>query len=166
MKFLLKNGRVWDGEKFLFADILTENEVIKTIAPAIKENADFVFDATEKTVTAGLVDLHMHMGGISGDSYAIEVHSACFPFGVTAACDAGARKGSQGLLESFQVKNAVFADSVIKSNRLDPMATVRNLALFGKKAIGIKLFYDEEGGKLHDTQPLLEVCGFARSRGS
>lgn len=25
-KILIKNGKVWDGEKFYFADVLTENE--------------------------------------------------------------------------------------------------------------------------------------------
>ena len=165
MKFLIKNGRIWDGEQFFYADVLTDNQHIAAIAPDIAETADFVFDATGMTVSAGLVDLHMHMQGISGDNYAIEVHSACYPFGVTAACDAGARKGSRGLLDAFGVKNAVFADSIIRQNALDQVATSKNIALYGSKAIGIKLFYDEEGGKLHSIQPLREVCAYARSRG-
>ena len=164
MKLLIKNGRVWDGERFYYADVLTDNKVISAIAPQIDEKANFVFDATGMTVSAGLVDIHMHMAGISGDEYAIEVHSACYPFGVTAACDAGARKGSHALLASFGVKNAVFADSVIKNNTLDEVATTRNLALYGSKAIGIKLFYDETGGKLTTSKPLEEVCAYARSR--
>ena len=165
MSILIKNGRIWDGEKFFFADVLTENKRIAAIRPSIEEKADFIFDAKGKTVTAGLVDLHMHMQGISGDMYAIDVHSACYPFGVTAACDAGARKGSHALLGSFGVKNAVFADSVINNDTLDQVATSKNLALFGKKAIGIKLFYDETGGKLHSIKPLREVCAYARSKG-
>ena len=165
MKLLIKNGRVWDGERFYTADVLTDNKIVSAIAPGICEKADFVFDATGMTVSAGLVDIHMHMAGISGDEYAIEVHSACYPFGVTGACDAGARKGSHGLLSSFGVKNAVFADSVIKNDALDEVATSRNLALYGSKAIGIKLFYDENGGKLHSLKPLREVCAYARSKG-
>lgn len=165
MKLLIKNGRVWDGERFYAADVLTDNKVVSAIAPGICEKADFVFDATGMIVTPGLVDIHMHMAGISGDEYAIEVHSACYPFGVTSACDAGARKGSHGLLSSFGVKNAAFADSVIKNDALDEVATSRNLALYGSKAIGIKLFYDENGGKLHSLKPLQEVCAYARSKG-
>ena len=164
MKLLIKNGRIWDGEKFFFADVLTNNNVISAIAPDICEKADFVFDAEGCIVSAGLVDIHMHMAGISGDEYAIEVHSACYPFGVTAACDAGARKGSHALLSAFGVKNGVFADSVIKNNSFDQVATSRNLALYGSKAVGIKLFYDENGGKLHSLKPLQEVCAYARSR--
>ena len=122
MKLLIKNGRVWDGEQFFTADVLTEDETITAIAPQIDEKANFVFDAEGCIVSAGLVDIHMHMAGISGDEYAIEVHSACYPFGVTAACDAGARKGSHGLLSSFGVKNAVFADSVIKNDALNEVA--------------------------------------------
>ena len=31
-KILIKNGKVWDGERFCFADVLTENEKISKIA--------------------------------------------------------------------------------------------------------------------------------------
>ena len=161
MKLLIKNGRVWDGEEFFCADVLTENAVVAAIRPGIDEKADFVFDAAGMTVSAGLVDIHMHMQGISGDNYAIEVHSACYPFGVTAACDAGSRKGSHALLGSFGVKNAVFAESVIENDSLNIVGTSKKLAQYGKKAIGVKLFFDETGGKVHSLKPLLEVCDYA-----
>ena len=31
-KILIKNGKVWDGERFYFADVLTDNEKISKIA--------------------------------------------------------------------------------------------------------------------------------------
>ena len=60
-KILIKNGRVWNGEQFLYADVLTDKDKISKIAPSISENADFIDDAPGKTVSAGLVDAHVHM---------------------------------------------------------------------------------------------------------
>ena len=57
-KILIKNGKVWDGERFYFADILTENEKIAKIVDKIYETADFEYDASGKIVSAGLVDAH------------------------------------------------------------------------------------------------------------
>jgi dihydroorotase-like cyclic amidohydrolase len=42
---LIKNGRVWDGERFLHADVLTDGGVIAKTEPSIKAVADFVYDA-------------------------------------------------------------------------------------------------------------------------
>jgi len=60
-KILIKNGRVWDGERFSCVDILTVEENIFGIAPHISEKADFTYDASGMLVSAGLVDIHTHM---------------------------------------------------------------------------------------------------------
>ncbi len=78
-KILIKNGRIWDGEKFFFADILTENDKIVMIEKSIDENVDFVFDAQGKTVAPGLVDAHVH---ISGGDFGIHPAMCTLPFGV------------------------------------------------------------------------------------
>ena len=57
-RILIKNGRVWDGEKFFFADVLPDGKVIAKIDKNISDHADFTFDAKDKTVSAGLVDIH------------------------------------------------------------------------------------------------------------
>ena len=165
MRLLIRNGRVWDGERFFFADVLTERKTVKAIAPGITENADLQFDAAGMTVAPGLVDLHMHMRGISPESFATEVHSACYPFGVTAACDADGCRGNKTLLDSFGVKNLVFAEAIIENDSLNICATEENLARYGEKCVGIKLFYDKSGGKAATARSLLEVCSFARERG-
>ena len=54
-RILIKNGRVWDGEKFLFADILADGNKIARIEPSVSENAEFVFDASGKTVSPGFI---------------------------------------------------------------------------------------------------------------
>ena len=51
-KILIKNGRVWDGEKFFFADVLTDGGKISKIESDICDDAEFVFDAKNKIVSA------------------------------------------------------------------------------------------------------------------
>lgn len=41
-KILIKGGRVWDGEKFFYADVLTDGEQIARIEHGIEEDAEFV----------------------------------------------------------------------------------------------------------------------------
>ena len=73
-RILIKNGRVWDGEKFFFADVLTDGVLIGKIAKNITDTADFTYDATGKTVCAGLVDIHVHMKGIAPGKFGVEPH--------------------------------------------------------------------------------------------
>ena len=54
LKTLIKGGRVWSGEKFIFSDVLTEGSLISKIEPDISDSADFVYDAKEKTAEEGL----------------------------------------------------------------------------------------------------------------
>ena len=85
-KILIKNGKIWNGDAFLYADVLTDNGFIHSIEPNIKEDAEYIYDAAGKIVSAGLVDIHTHMLGYFG----INAELSCIPFGVTAAADAAA----------------------------------------------------------------------------
>lgn len=107
-KILIKNGRVWDGNQFFCADVLTDGEKIAKIAPCITDEATYVYDASGKIISAGLVDTHVHMRGISSEQFGIQAEMSCFPFGVTAAADAGGGRGDKALLDSFMLKNVVF----------------------------------------------------------
>ena len=51
---LIKSGRVWDGGQFLHADVLTDGEKVLKSEPNISENAEFIYDATGKTVRISL----------------------------------------------------------------------------------------------------------------
>ena len=44
-RILVKNGHVWDGEKFFFSDVLTNDKLIEKIEPNITDNADYIYDA-------------------------------------------------------------------------------------------------------------------------
>ena len=164
-KILIKNGRVWDGERFLFADVLTDGDKISKIEPSISEKADFVYDASGKTVSAWLIDTHMHIRGISCEQFGAQAETSCFPFGVTAAADADARQGDKTLLASFMLKNAVFVGTNIKNNRADLSVAEAKLADYGDKAVGLKVYFDNTMSELSDTTPLYEICELARKKG-
>ena len=164
-KILIKNGRVWDGSKFFFADVLTEQDKIAKIEPHIDTSADFIYDATGKTVSAGLVDAHVHLRGISTEKFGTPAETSCFPFGVTAAADASGENGNKALIDSFAVKTLTFAKAKIRDNRADFTRTAERLSLFSKKAIGIKVYFDTAMSQISDISPLREICEFAHPKG-
>lgn len=161
MTVLIKNGLVWDGEQFFYADILTENSKIKEIANKINGSAEFVFDAKGKIVSTGLVDAHLHMRSISSEKYGIDVGLSCIPFGVTAAADASGIYGDKYLLDSFLVKNRVFVCSEIKNNKAYFKNALSMMEKYQNKAIGVKVYYDTTVSEIKDLSPLLEIIKFA-----
>lgn len=162
MDILIKNGRIWDGTQFFQGDILTEDGVIAEIGSAIDAKASFTYDAAGKTVSAGLVDAHTHLKGISTDKYGTPTDSSCFPFGVTATADAGAELGDRAILGSFAVKNAVFVCTKIKNNCADLTEVPGLLKKYGDKAVGLKVYFS--GINVQDTAPLQEICDYAHER--
>ena len=165
-RILIKNGRVWDGERFLSADILTDGEHIVKIAPAIDdESFTYLYDATGQTVTAGMVDAHVHMRLTRDDPFSIQAEMSCFPFGVTAAADAGRDLGNPSLLDSFMLKNVVFVTAALQSNHLDVAKTEAALHTFASRAVGIKVYFDASSHPVSDITPLAEACVFAKARG-
>ena len=161
-KILIKNGRVWDGEKFFFSDVLTEHSIISKIEPNVRETADFVFDAKGKIVSSGLVDLHVHIRGISSEKFGIQAEMSCFPFGVTAAADAGGGRGSKELLDSLMLKNVVFVSVGIKNNTPDFERAECWLERYGDRAIGLKVYFDTEIEDVHDISPLQKISSPSR----
>ena len=63
---LIRNGTVWDGERFFTADVLTDGNTVAKIEKNIAEDAEFVYDAAGQIVTAGLVDEHCKDIGDAG----------------------------------------------------------------------------------------------------
>ena len=163
-KILIKNGRVWDGERFYFADVLTENEKISKIADKIDEAVDFVFDASGKIVSAGLVDAHVHMRGINKD-FGIHAEMSSIPFGVTAAADACGVFGDKALLDSFMLKNVIFVPAEFHDNKACFVSVEKMLEKYGEKAVGIKVYFDTQISEVKDIEPLCEVVEFAEKSG-
>ena len=161
---LIKNGRVWDGEKFNYSDILIDNGKIKEILPKINAYADFVYDASGKTVSPGLVDIHTHLRTLSSESIGVQAEMGCFPFGVTAAADTEGCAGNKYLSGLLMVKNVVFVTAVIKDNKPDFQYISQRLEEYGEKAAGIKVFYDTGSYKNWSLELLEEICSFAHKK--
>lgn len=164
-KILIKNGRVWDGESFFFADLLTDGRLISKIRDNISDSADFVFDARGMIVSAGLVDAHTHLRGVSTDNFGINAEAVCFPFGVTAAADAAAELGNSDTLNQIGVKTCVYVATNIRDNKAYFENTLKYLEAFGESTVGVKVYFDETGGQVRDITPLKEICNFAHGRG-
>ena len=164
-RILIKNGRIWDGERFLYADVLTDGDKISRLEPNLAVSADFVYDASGKIVSAGLVDAHVHMRGISSEVFGMHPEMSCFPFGVTAAADAGGGYGDKALLESFMLKSVVFVGVDVKNNHADLTKAEQKLTEYGDRAVGLKVYFDTTVSEVWDIAPLREVCNAARAKG-
>ncbi len=158
-KILIKNGRVWNGEKFFFFDVMTDGEKISKIAPNIEDNADFTFDARGKTVCPGLVDAHVH---VSGGHFGTHPIACTIPFGVTAVADAGVC--CYDALNFSGVKHVAFANVQIKNNHAYFKKTLKTLSKLGDKAIGVKIYFDSQILNVSDITALKETVEFARRR--
>ena len=161
----IKNGRIFDGERFLYGDIYIEGRKIVSIGENLKSSAKYEFDAKGNLVTPGLCDIHIHMKGISSDAFGISPDAVCFPNGVTYAADASAHKGTRDMLDAFSVKNKVFVVPEVQNDtavfdKCDSMA-----AVFGDKVVGIKSYFDTADKELKTLKPLCEIVDYAEKNG-
>ena len=164
-KILIKNGRVWDGERFFLADVLTNGEIVENIATDITDDAAYIYDASGKIVSAGLVDAHVHMLIEPSDVYGIQAEMSCFPFGVTAAADAGRVIGEPKVFDSLMLKNVVFVSTNIRNNHIDFTELEVAIERFKDRVVGVKVYFDAKVSDVTDITPLKEICYFAQTRG-
>ena len=164
-KILIKGGRLWNGEDFEYADVLTDGKVISRIAANIDEPADYVYDATGKTVTAGLVDIHTHMRGISIDKFGFDAHMCTIPFGVTAAIDVSAEKDNTDVIDTLMINSAVLVVANIVNDCADFTGTQKQLEIYGDRVVGVKVFFDTNAPDVKSEKPLRQICEFAHQRG-
>ena len=164
-KILIKNGRIWDGGQFIFGDIFIRDNIIEKIAPQIVEKAHFTFDATDKLVTPGLVDAHIHAQGSEPGPYDINIEMATIPFGATAAADAGSAHGDKAFSLAHLVKNVTFVTVPIRNNQPIFTDTEEKLQRYEEQAIGLKVYFDDENPEILDISPLKTICAYAVERG-
>ena len=163
---LIHGGRVFDGTGFQFADIFIRDGFIEKIAPAIKEDASFIYDATGKLVTPGLIDIHMHMQGLSSSKWGTPADSGTLPFGVTAAVDASATFGDRQTMDAFGVKAMALVLSWIRDDHGVTAHLDGDIQRYGDRVAGVKLCFDNEGSdNIRTVTGLREICDFAHERG-
>lgn len=165
---VIKNARIFDGEKFISGDILLAKGKIAGIGEYSASDAfdcDYIFDVGGAVVTAGLVDIHTHLWSVSPDVFGTSAEGTGFPNGVTACVDGGAVKGDKTLLDSMQMNTAVFVCTKVEDDRVYFEKTNELLEAYGDRAVGVKLYFDTTGGQAHSIEPLRQICAFARERG-
>lgn len=167
-KTLIKNGKIFDGKKFIEADLLLEGGLVSGMGKYSDSDAfdcDYVFDAEGRIVTAGLVDIHTHMWGVSPDVFGTPAEGAFFSNGVTACVDGGAERGSDEYLSGMIINSAVFVSTTVKDNKVYFDKAEELLSKYKEKALGLKLYFDTTSPNIKDITPLLEVCAYAREKG-
>lgn len=102
---LIKNGRIITAAEDYFADILIEEETIKTIGRNLEVNADKIIDATGMLVMPGGIDPHVHlempfMGTFSSDTYETGTRAALYG-GTTTVIDFILQKQGHSLREAL-----------------------------------------------------------------
>lgn len=165
---LIKNGRIWDGIQFLSnaSDIAVKDGCIAEIGILQTQSAEHIFDARGVIIAPGFVDIHVHMKGCSSDAFGISIEPVCFPFGVTTAVDASAdEEYTDGLFTNMWLNSYVFVNSSIKNNDVDLAKTERLIKSYGKRVIGIKVFFDATISEIKDTKPLSKICEYAHTKG-
>lgn len=162
----IENGKLWDGERFSHANVLVNEEtgLVEHIGPE-RQRAETVFDASGAIVSAGLVDAHVHLWGVSSDRYGMQAEMACLPFGATACADAGAEKEGAQRLDCAAVRSCVFVPVEIRKNTPDLLAAEKLLCHYGSRAIGLKVYFDTTVSDVWDATALKAVCAFAHTRG-
>ena len=82
--FIVKNARIWDGDKYINGALSLSAGKIVAIGKAEElENAEII-DAGGKLLTPGLIDVHTHLKNISNDTFGTDASLCTIPFGVTA----------------------------------------------------------------------------------
>ena len=163
-RILIKNGRIWDGTRFFDGDVFIDGDIVARIGANLCNEADFIYDATGKIVSAGLVDLHAHLLVDERDKYGMQAESCCFPFGVTAAADAGRFHGNSATMARFFLKNVAFVSTDISNGDVDFEAIDDALERFADRAVGIKICFDSTQTNVKSASVVKEICDFATKR--
>ena len=162
-KIRLKNGRIFDGRRYLSGDVLIEEGRIGAIGAVCCEDA-LVIDVGGCTVCPGLVDIHAHLSEMSGAPFGFPALLATVPFGVTAAVDASANLPASASA-ALPIDTAALVPLSLRDGRLDLSETERRIADYGDRALGVKIYFDAAQEQLPTAAQIAEASAFARERG-
>lgn len=166
-RILLKNGKIFDGERFSHGSVLIEDGKIAAIGQIDPEIDDkcVVIDAADCTVCPGLVDVHTHLLELSGLPFGFPGALATVPFGVTAAVDASAATRNSKNADALPIETAALLSLPLSDGEIDFVALDRGFAAYGARALGVKIYYDEAQGAVASLSQISEVSAYAHGRG-
>lgn len=163
-KIRLKNGKIFDGEKFLAGEILIEDGKIAAIGEIASVEDALVIDLGGATVCPGLVDIHTHLSEISGAPFGFPALLATVPFGVTAAVDASANLLPEASA-SLPIETAALVSLHMKDGKPDFAAMEKKLRAFGDRALGVKIYFDVGQGALPTVEQIKKISAFTKEKG-
>ena len=157
----IKNGRIWDGERFLEGSVAIKDGKIIALGDTGDFNCSFTYDACGAIISAGLVDIHTHLRYLSDPVYETNGEEACFPCGVTAVADGGTRFRSSCLQTSL-LKTKLFVPVSIRDNapifsRIEEMREY-----YGDRVAGVKAYFDKSMIGDCGIEPFKRICEYAR----
>lgn len=161
---LIKNGRIWDGYRFFYGDVVLNERGIVSVGNSDGVEPNVTFDAGGDIIAPGLVDVHTHLRYLASSTYEINGEAVCFPNGVTAAADAGT-KTANAYCDYTSLKLRLFLHTRIRDGIADLSETERLLRYHKNRVEGLKVYFDRTMIGECDTKPLKEVCKYAHERG-
>lgn len=164
MTILVKNALVYMGDCFKKYDVLIKDSLIDTIGTSISSNgADFIFNAQDKYLIPGFVDVHVHLRE-PGFSYKETIKSgtmAAASAGYTAVCPMPNINPVPDSAENIKVQTDIIEkDAVIK---VYPFASITK----GRKGRGelvdfdslkdIAVGFSDDGTGVQDEEVMLNA---------
>lgn len=163
-KILLKDGRVFDGEKFINANLLIENNVISAIGNIDEDNA-IIIDCTDSIITSGLVDIHTHFSEMGNKQFGYPAEMSTIPFGVTYAVDGCALHTNTAVLDNLLVETKVFVPIFVQDGDINYTALEQILQSYGDRALGIKIYFDASQNNGTTEAVFKKACAYAKKNG-
>ncbi len=161
---LISNGTVWNGMEYKKGNVALKDGKIADIGACEGFQADYEYDASGAVVCPGLVDIHTHLKGVGPDIFGVLPEASSYPFGVTAAAEAGGEK-TEPVEENFHLKTAIFAVVGYHNGRPVFDRAERVISAHEGRIVGIKTYYDKGQTDVDSVEPFREVCEYAHGRG-
>lgn len=163
-RILLKNGKIFDGERFFCGSVLTEGEKIAAIGEVEAPADALVIHASGCIVCPGLVDIHTHLSEMSGEPFGFPAALATIPFGVTAAVEACAVLSAEKSAD-LPLKTGALVPLSLKDGAIDYPTMEKRLADFGARTLGVKIYFDTAQASLCTVEQIAEISAYAKHRG-
>ncbi len=162
-QILLKGGKIFDGENFFDGDLLIKDGKIAEIGKASNSQATVV-DVSSCIITSGLIDIHTHLLEMGNKKYGFPADMATIPFGVLYAVDACSEDLGLNCLDNLCVQTLAFIPIEVQNETLNYVKMLKRLELYGKRAIGVKVYFDNSLKNGITKEHLYLACKFAREK--
>ena len=128
--YIINNGNVWDGQRFVKQDLFISDGLFINEMPA---NADSTIDASGMYITPPFGDFHTH---VFDSEFSIPVDSVFRSQGIFFSQDLGNdpinRKEYESFLNQPETVDVTYANGILTSDYGHPIQGYERMALFGR----------------------------------